>query len=298
MQLIIPMTGQGSRFVKAGFERLKPFIPVHGKPLIEWVLKMFPGILPEKIIFILQRHHYESMPYIQSILQEIAPLAKISLLDKYDTRGPVPNILHSSHLINDHEPVFISYCDFYMRWDFIQFNTFLHNENLDGAIPCYTDFHPHLISSPNFYACCKSDAKNNLIEVREKFSFTENKTQSMHSPGVYYFKNGALLKKYFQTAMDLNLSTNGEFYCSLPFNLMVNDQLRVLVTKNVEYFCQWGTPEDLSQYLSWFEHLVGGKKTNGFHGVGRNTQASELHGFNKLTMQYWREFMTLEGIIK
>ena len=30
MQILIPMTGNGSRFVNKGYSRLKPFIEVHG----------------------------------------------------------------------------------------------------------------------------------------------------------------------------------------------------------------------------------------------------------------------------
>lgn len=39
MQIIIPMTGYGSRFVAAGYKELKPFIQVMGHPIIEWIVK-------------------------------------------------------------------------------------------------------------------------------------------------------------------------------------------------------------------------------------------------------------------
>lgn len=38
------MTGEGSRFTQAGFDRLKPFIKVHGKRLLWWVAQVFPQI--------------------------------------------------------------------------------------------------------------------------------------------------------------------------------------------------------------------------------------------------------------
>lgn len=49
MNIIIPMTGYGSRFVAAGYKELKPFIPVMGKPIIEWIVK---GMYPEEEQFI------------------------------------------------------------------------------------------------------------------------------------------------------------------------------------------------------------------------------------------------------
>ena len=44
---------------------------------------------------------------------------------------------------------------------------------------------------------------------------------------------------------------NGEFYASLPYNFMVQDGLKVWVPTNVDYFCQWGTPEDMREFVYW-----------------------------------------------
>ena len=43
MQIVIPMSGLGSRFADAGYSEIKPLIKVNGKPIIEWVCEMFPG---------------------------------------------------------------------------------------------------------------------------------------------------------------------------------------------------------------------------------------------------------------
>ena len=58
MQIIIPMTGNGSRFVNAGYKRLKPFIKVHEIPMIHWVVKMFPGD-EDKILFLCRDTHIQ-----------------------------------------------------------------------------------------------------------------------------------------------------------------------------------------------------------------------------------------------
>ena len=51
MQIVIPMTGHGSRFIAEGYARLKPFIKIHEIPMISWVTTMFPGN-EDKILFI------------------------------------------------------------------------------------------------------------------------------------------------------------------------------------------------------------------------------------------------------
>ena len=44
MQLIIPMSGIGSRFLKAGYKIPKPLIEVEKQPIISHVVDMFPGV--------------------------------------------------------------------------------------------------------------------------------------------------------------------------------------------------------------------------------------------------------------
>ncbi len=256
IQIIIPMTGNGSRFKAAGYEILKPFIKVHNKPMIEWVVKLFPEDINE-IVFICRQEHLDNISYLRSELTRIAPTAKIFSIDNWEKKGPVGDVLRASEVIDDSRPVVISYCDYYMHWDYSGFKSELLNRGCDGAVPCYSGFHPHLIPQKNLYASCKIDEHENLIEIREKFSWNNDKKQTRHSPGVYYFKSGAILKKYCQQMIDANDDINGEFYASLPFNYLVGDGLKVWCPVNVSHFCQWGTPEDLNDYLFWVDMVKG-----------------------------------------
>tara|TARA_B100001173_G_C15763658_1_gene452116 strand:- start:239 stop:682 length:444 start_codon:yes stop_codon:yes gene_type:complete len=138
-----------------------------------------------------------------------------------------------------------------MQWNYNKFKQEITKRNCDGSIPCYTGFHPHLIPKKNLYASCKVDEKENLIEIKEKFSWYKDKMNDLHSPGLYFFRTGEILKKYCQEMVDSNDHINSEFYASLPFNYMVRNNLKVWCPGNVEYFCQWGTPEDLEEYLFW-----------------------------------------------
>ena len=55
IQLVIPMSGIGRRFIEAGYEDPKPLIEVDGKPIIEHVVNLFPGV--EDIVFICNEKH-------------------------------------------------------------------------------------------------------------------------------------------------------------------------------------------------------------------------------------------------
>lgn len=252
MKIIIPMTGYGSRFVAAGYQDLKPFIKVQGIPMIEWIVK---GMYAEEadFLFVCRQQHLDTIPDMRDRLTAIAPSAKIYAVDQWVKKGPVFDVLRASEMIGDNEQCIINYCDFYMTWDYARFAREVTERDCDGCVPCYTGFHPHLLVEKNYYASCLTDDDDYLIEIREKFSFEKDKTKAKHSPGVYYFKSGRLLKKYCQMLVDSGQALNGEYYASLPYNFMVQDGLKVWVPANVDRFCQWGTPEDMEEYLFWTE---------------------------------------------
>ena len=256
MQVIIPMTGYGSRFVAAGYKDLKPFIKVQDKPIIEWIVKgMYPG--ETNIIFVCRQEHLDSIDGMDDYLMKLCPTARIHAIKDWVKLGPVYDVLQASELIDDDEPAIINYCDFFMVWDYEKFKKDVADRGCEGCVPCYTGFHPHLLPEINLYASCKTDEDDNLIEIREKYSFEEDKTKAKHSPGNYYFKTGALLKKYCQKLVDSGETLKGEYYASLPYNNMVKDGLKVWVPTEIPYFCQWGTPEDMAEFNYWVDTIKG-----------------------------------------
>lgn len=250
MQIIIPMTGYGSRFVAAGYKDIKPFIKVMDRTIIEWIVKrMYSN--EKNVIYVCRKEHLYSIPDMRNRLMALCPTAKIVEIDDWVKKGPVFDVLRASDAIDDEDEAIINYCDFYMSWDWEKFKKDVKERRCDGCIPCYSGFHPHLMIEKNMYASCCVDEDENLVEIREKFSFEADKTKARHSPGTYYFKNGAVLKKYCQQMVDADVTLNGEFYASLPYNFMVQEGCKVWAPVNVDYFCQWGTPEDMEEFNYW-----------------------------------------------
>ena len=99
------------------------------------------------------------------------------------------------------------------------------------------------------YATCETNKKGDLLKIREKYQINKDKMQDLQSPGLYYFKSGDILKRYCKEMTKAKDSIRGEYYMSLPFNYLVKDGLRVWCPEVIEYFCQWGTPEDLEEYF-------------------------------------------------
>ena len=251
MQVVIPLSGQGSRFQRAGYSQLKPLIEVESMPMIEHVMRMFPG--ETDFLFICGTDALETIPELRPTLQRLAPKGQIVGIAPHK-RGPVWAALQASEWIKDDQPIVLNYTDFSVGWDFADFKATMERENPAGCVTAYRGFHPHSLG-PNLYAYLRHDeASMTMLEIQEKHCFTDNRLEEFASSGTYYFRSGALLKATFNEAVERDLSTNGEFYASMPFNLLVekNEPVRVY---ELEHFLQWGTPEDLEEYLAWSRYF-------------------------------------------
>lgn len=96
--------------------------------------------------------------------------------------------------------------------------------------------------------------QNEMLELREKNSFTDTRHEEPASTGIYYFKNWQIFKKYADKIMIDGFENLKEGYVSLLFNPMVRDGLKILVNYVSKFICL-GTPEDLEQYLFWSKYF-------------------------------------------
>lgn len=257
IQVVVPMTGYGSRFVAVGYSHLKPFIKVAGKSMIEWIVSMYDQDSTE-FVFICRQEHIDNDEDFK-ILKSIAKRVTVVSIKDWVKLGPVNDFCRAYELghIDKLLPTIVNYCDFFCLWNSNAFIKECLDRDVDGAIPCYTGFHPHLIPKKNLYASCKINSDHYLEEIREKFSFEKDKTLAHHSPGIYYFKSGASAYRYSSELINANDSLNGEFYSSLVYNYLVKDGKKVWCPDNVKFFCQWGTPEDLEEFVMWMDILKG-----------------------------------------
>jgi NDP-sugar pyrophosphorylase family protein len=243
MQLVIPMSGIGQRFKEKGFEIPKPLIPISGRPMVQHVVEMFPGI--EDILLIVNREHFtDSELNLETRLLEIAPNAKIAVIDPHKL-GPAWAIHQASKYIKLDVPVIVNYCDFACVWNFNDFRKKLHS-GIDGLIATYSGFHPHMLRSDK-YAYLKLDNAGNLMQIQEKLSFTSIPMNEPASSGTYGFGSGQILLDAVRKQISFDDSYNHEFYISLTYKNMINSG-KVIKNFEIEKFFQWGTPEDFADF--------------------------------------------------
>lgn len=287
------MSGTGERFKKAGYTKLKPLISVDGLPMVEHVVGLFSP--DDEFIFVCLTEHLSDKELgLEKHLKSLRPNVKVIREVRKHKLGANQAILAASAFL-DSEPVFVSYCDYNLKWNREDFLDKVKKMTPHSASICYIGFHPHLLN-PNLYAGVRVDGDGFAKEVREKHSFTENKMDTWQQSGLFYFSSGELLKRYCERALKENWMLNGESYTSLLFSPMINDGLTSLVYP-AEYFCQWGTPEDLEEYEAWSRFFA--KENGRKKGVTdipaereknvhiRYTPDSEEY---KKTYAYWREY--------
>ena len=249
-QVVIPMSGFGSRFKTAGYKKPKPLIELFGKPLIEYVLKLFPG--ETDILCIVNKEHIRDFQ-IDKVLLKINPNITIFSIEPHSL-GPIHAVMSAKHLISRSKPVAVNYCDFSMSWDWQNVKDTLLTNDYDGLIPAYRGFHPHSNGTTN-YAYIKHTDDLNVQDVQEKKPYTNKKVEEFASTGTYIFKTGQLMLDIFDDVLLMDLNTNGEFYCSAAFGKQYADQFRYRIYP-INYFCQWGTPTDLEFFREYISNLL------------------------------------------
>ena len=212
--------------------------------------------------------------------------------------GPVhAALLAADRLIQDAEVV-LNYVDFSCLWDFEEFIQHAHRINADGMVPAYRGFHPHSGGTTNYAYLREKDGE--VLEIREKQPFTTEKTEEFASTGTYYFRNVGLMRTYFERLLSENVSVNGEFYASSAFDLMAKDGLKVGVYE-VSHFMQWGTPEDLEEYVFWSDAFrmlsANGRSDGAIAGVGNLVVLASGRGsrFSEVGYQVPKPFLSVSG---
>lgn len=236
MNIVIPMAGNGQRFVNVGYNIPKPLIPVLGKPMIYHVLEQVEN-LGGQIIVIARQEHYRDYLDQFEVLQETFNFEVVTVPQL--TQGPLCTVLSAYDYINTDKPLLILNSDQIVDGGYKDFVE--SSRELDGNILTF-----ECDGNPKWSYVRRN--KEKLIEcVREKVAISSEATV-----GVYYFGNG---RDFLEAAAEMIVQddrTNGEFYVAPVYNYLISKGRRVGGFQIQEQEMHGlGTPEDLNQYISW-----------------------------------------------
>jgi len=233
--VLIPMSGNGSRFSKAGYTFPKPLIEVgNGNPMIKVVVDNLN--LDCHFIFICQKEHYEKYN-LRTLLNLITPGCDIILVD-HVTEGAACSSLLAKDLINNDNPLVIANSDQFLDgFDSFDFMYSSIDDNVDGNIVVFDSVHPK-------WSFAELDENGCVKRVAEKMPIS-----SLATAGVYYFSKGSDYVKYAEQMISKNIRTNNEFYICPVYNEFIQDGKKIK-TYHIDSMYGLGTPEDLQYFLS------------------------------------------------
>lgn len=237
MTVIIPLAGEGSRFKNNGYNTIKPFIPVNGKPMIQCVIENLN--IEGQYIFILRREH--NVEYdLASFLKSIKPNCIIIEVDKL-TDGPACTALLAEDYINEKSLVIVN-CD-QMIHDF-NINKLLEFVNINDADGVLGAF----ISTSEKNSYMKLNDVGEVIDIKEKIVISNVATNGLH-----FWKNGKDFVYSSKLMVESNEKYNGEFYIAPTYNQLIVKGKRILPFFYNLHF-PIGTPEDLTKYIELYGH--------------------------------------------
>lgn len=250
VQLIIPMSGKGQRFIDAGFREPKPLIKVGEHTILQHVIDMFQHV--DEILFIVNEEHFhdEDLELALRIKKMVKNTPfQISVIPSHKL-GPGWAIWQSREYIRQDFISIVNYCDFTCTWDSESFIKVLRS-GIDGLIATYTGFHPHMLRN-NKYAYVTKNEEGFVTGIQEKNSYTEFPMNEEASSGTYGFKTGEVLLNSIADQISCNDNFNNEFYISLTYKNMISSNLKIQ-TFLIDHFLQWGTPEDFLEFQGWLD---------------------------------------------
>lgn len=232
LNVLIPMAGNGSRFVQQGYTFPKPLIEVNGKPMIQVVVENLN--IEAHYIFIVQRDHYEKYN-LKYLLNLIAPGCDIVQVNGV-TEGAACSTLLAKDYINNDAPLVMANSDQYVEWSSNECMYAFTADKIDGGIVTFEASHPK-------WSYAKLGANGFVSEVAEKKPISNEATV-----GIYYWKRGSDYVKYAEDMIAKDIRVNNEFYVCPVFNQAIEDGKKIKV-KRVDKMWGIGTPEDLDQFL-------------------------------------------------
>lgn len=237
MNIVIPMAGAGSRFVKAGYKSPKPFIDVDGLPMVVRVINNL-RYHQAKYILIARKEHIESEAQMVALIEKEYDVKFISI-DK-QTEGTACTVLYAKDYIDNDEPLLIANSDQLVDLDISDFIADCFFRSLDGSILTFKDKE----KNPK-WSFAKTDHKGLVQEVREKVPISDIATV-----GIYLYARGKDFVNYAVRMIIENDRVNNEFFICPTYNYAIKDNQRIgIYTINSEQMHGLGTPEDLAVYL-------------------------------------------------
>jgi glucose-1-phosphate thymidylyltransferase len=196
MKIIIPMAGMGKRMRPHTLTVPKPLIPVAGKPIVQRLAEDITRVCneqPEEIAFIIGPTFG---PEVEGMLKQVAANlnAKGSIWYQDEALGTAHAIMCAKECLDG--KVVVAFADTLFKADFKM------DTAQEGIIWVQK------IEDPRAFGVVKVNDQNVITDFVEK---PQEFVSDLAIIGIYYFRDGANLRKELQYLLDNNIRDKGEF---------------------------------------------------------------------------------------
>ena len=189
------MAGRGSRLRPHTLTVPKPLLPVGGKPIVHRLVEDIAALCSEKIeeiAFVIGDFGAEVEAELIAVAEKLGAKGKIFYQDK--ALGTAHAVLCAKEVLDG--PVVVAFADTLFKADF------KIDENADGILWVKQ------IENPSAFGVVQLDNDGNITDFIEK---PESFISDLAMIGIYYFKDGASLRKECEYLIDNNIIKSGEY---------------------------------------------------------------------------------------
>lgn len=220
MKIIVPMAGMGKRMRPHTLTVPKPLIPIAGKPIVQRLVESIgamSGATIDEVAFII---HPAFGAAVEKQLIALAEKlgAKGSIYYQEEALGTAHAILCASPSLEGN--VTVAFADTLFKADFSV------DTAQDGAIWVKR------VEDPSAFGVIKTNADGHITEFVEK---PTTFVSDLAIIGIYYFKDGAYLKKELQYLIDNNIKDKGEYQLTNALENMKNQGRKLTPAPVIEW---------------------------------------------------------------
>lgn len=212
MKIIVPMAGMGKRMRPHTLSIPKPLISIAGKSIVQRLIEDIAAVVEddiEEIAFIIGNFGEKVEQQLLEVAGSVGAKGKIYY--QLEALGTAHAILCAKESLDG--KVIIAYADTLFRADFS-----LDSEK-DGIIWV------HHVENPSQFGVVKLDKQECITEFYEK---PGEFVSDLAIIGIYYFRQGEVLRQELQYLLDNDIKTGGEYG--------ITDGLRNMMAKGTRFY--------------------------------------------------------------
>lgn len=211
MKIIVPMAGMGKRMRPHTLTIPKPLIPIAGKPIVHRLVEDIAKVVNEPVAevgFVINRSFGEE---VENRLKEVA--GTIGASGKIYYQDEPLGTAHALYCAKDmlEGNVIVAYADTLFKAEFTL------DKEQDGIVWV------HKVKDPAAFGVVKLDDDQVITGFVEK---PATYVSDLAIIGIYYFKDGAFLKRELQYLIDNNIMNSGEYQITNALDNMKNKGVR------------------------------------------------------------------------